>query len=115
MSLNETENKTRFSQEVIDGILTNQPQVPVRINFVGEPIGYSDKFWFDQDGVGCEMEIKQEHLEELNLFVVPEGIVHINEISRDENGTTIINKMQLTGLSITSFPADMTLTKIKKG
>lgn len=34
MSLNETQNKTRFSKEVIDDILLKQPTVPVRINFV---------------------------------------------------------------------------------
>lgn len=115
MSLNEDSNKTRFSRECIDKIIQDQPSVPVRINFQDGQIGRTIKFWEypTNDKIQCEIELNTPNLEHLNLFVVPGGIVHINDIKRGENGETIITKMELTELSITSFPADVSLTRME--
>ncbi len=114
MSLGETQNHTRFSREVINDILANQPIVPVRINFKGDSIGSTIKYWEHpmNDKIECELDLKYPNLAELNLFVVPSGIVRTNDLHQDETGTTVIDKMQLMELSLTSFPADTSLTKL---
>lgn len=114
-SLGVTENNTKFSQDVIDHLITTQPIVPIKINFGDRIIGSSKSFESDENGsVLCTFEVNIPDLEKLNLFVVPRGSVRITDIKTDENGITIIEKMELLDLAITSVPSDPSLKKIEK-
>jgi len=108
-------NKTRLSQEALDDILAKQPAVPVRINFAGDPIGSVSKYWSEEDGsIQCEIEVKYPSLDELNLFLVLGGEANIKDIHQDESGYTIIEKIELTEVSITPLPATPEASKIEK-
>jgi len=104
----------KLSEEVIEYILQQQPEVPVRINFNGATVGKANKYERTEEGIICSFSLSIPDIDQLNLFVVPGGTVHINDITKEENGNITIQKMNLTELSITSFPTDEKLTKIEK-
>jgi hypothetical protein len=113
ITIGETMNKTRFSQEAINDILDKQPSVPVLINFVGDPIGNVTGFSIEDGALICEFQLRQPNMEKLHLFIVPGGKCDVQDLKQDENGITVIEKMDLFSVSITSTPADPTLTKIE--
>lgn len=106
-------NGNAFSAEVLNDIVNGQPIVPVRIGFTGRPIGKTKSFEKRDDGtIIATFDLEQSDLEQLNIFVVPGGLCHVNDVVKAEDGVTVIKKMELTELSLTSFPADEGLTAI---
>lgn len=109
-----TENKTMFSDEAIEGMISDNPKVPVRFNFSGDPIGYVEKIEKEEDGsLLCTINISQDALA-MYMYMVPGGFVKQENISFGPDGVRTINKFELTEVSITHMPADSTLTRIKK-
>ena len=114
MTVGETKNKTRFSKEALVDIMDTKSKVPVRINFTGDPIGSVKSLDLVGDGIVCTFELNQPNMEQLNLFLVPGGVVALNDLHQDDNGITVIDRMTLTEVSISSLPSDTILTKIEK-
>jgi hypothetical protein len=119
MSKNPSENtfnRIKFGHGVIEDIIDTQPVVPVTVNFKQEAVGKTVNYCLTPEGkVMVYFECMIPNLDELNLFVVPTGLVNTHDIgSLDEDGTRTIFKMKLLSVSICSNPADQSLTKIEK-
>lgn len=101
-------NNNKFDKSVIEKLLNDQPKVPVRINFTGDPIGYTTLFRQDgqDDSVTVEFKTDIQHLDELKIFVVPGGHSDIRDLETLPDGVRLIKKITLTEVSITSTPAD---------
>lgn len=108
-------NGNKFSDEALNDLIYKNPIVPVTVNFSGNPIGRTVEFKKRSDGVIlCEVELDYPDLERLDLFLVPGGRVNLTDLEKDTDGTTIIKKMEIYEVSITTMPADKTLTTINK-
>jgi hypothetical protein len=108
-------NNIKFDNEIIQDIIDTQPIVPVTINFSGSGIGATRKFERVVDDLVCTFDINIPNMDRLELFLVPMGMVKLNDIGQDEgNGVRTIKRMSLLEVSITSTPLDPSLTKIEK-
>jgi hypothetical protein len=105
-------NNNKFDKSVIEKLLNDQPKVPVRINFTGDPIGHTTLFRQDSqdDSVTVEFKADVSHLDELKIFVVPGGHCDIRDLETLPDGVRLIKKMTLTEVSITSSPTDPSIT-----
>lgn len=103
-----------YNPEVLKEIVEQDPTVPVTINFNKNSIGKTNHFQLTQSGeVLCTFEVNIPNLNELNLFAVPGGFCYINDMEKlDEGKVTLIKKFNLTEISLTSTPADMSLSSI---
>jgi len=114
MSSNITKNRTKFAPVVLEDLEKKQPIVPVYFNFTGLPIGKVDKYELINGELVIEGTIFSPPSDIEDKFIVPRGIVKIEDIEVDSDGYRIIKKMELESTSITDTPADPTLSKIKK-
>ncbi len=110
---NVTKNKTQITKEAIEKLISEQPKVPVTISFSGKPIGFTKDFSVNETGVACRFEISIDDLDQLGVYVVPGFTVHTSDME-NVDGVTVINKMTLTSVALTHFPADEKVTKIEK-
>lgn len=108
LTLGRDSNNNMFNKTVIEQLLNDQPKVPVRINFTGDPIGHTTLFRQDgqDDSVTVEFTSNVSHLDELKIFVVPGGHCDIRDLETLPDGVRLIKKMTLTEVSLTSTPAD---------
>jgi hypothetical protein len=114
ISTNDTQNHTRFSEEVLKELVARQEQVPVLLNFQGMPIGSTEKMELDDSGLLCSFNIQNILIRPEELYVVPRMIVKSEDVIEDEHGVRVITKGKLLDVSISITPADPTLTPIKK-
>lgn len=114
LTTHKDQNNNVFDHSVIEKLLEDQPEVPVRINFTGYPIGKATLFRQDgqEDRLLVEFDIEYPNLDELGLYVVPGGHCDVRDLKTAEDGVRVITKYTLTELSLTSMPADQHLTKI---
>jgi hypothetical protein len=116
MSLNKTQNNTCFGPGVFERILSEQPSLPVSINFSDEIIGRTTAFRKEEGNrIVVEFECGLSHLDELRLFAVPMGIVKTTDLKKSGDGVLIIENMQLISIGLTPTPADDTLKLIERG
>ena len=111
-----TANKTMFSEEAIKELVDTQPNVPVRINFRGDPIGSTTAFFLRSDGVvEVEADLQYSGLDQLDVFFAPGGTVELNDVKRsDGQEEVVINHFALREVSLTHSPADTSLSAIFK-
>lgn len=114
LTTHKDQNNNVFDRSVIEKLLEDQPKVPVRINFTGDPIGRATLFRQDgsEDKLLVEFDIQYPNLDELGLYVVPGGHCDVRDLKTGEDGVRVITKYTLTELSLTSTPADQHLAKI---
>lgn len=103
------QNGIVFSDEAISDIVINQPKVPVRVNFAGDPIGYAEYFTRKDDGLEVAFTLTSGIQDNQFLYIVPGGKYDLANVSVGEDGVRTIKKLELTELSITLHPADPTL------
>lgn len=102
-------NGILFSKNVIQNILNNQPKVPIRIYSEDEIIGHSEYYKLVDGNLEVGFIIDSGLINTDNLYAVPSGYIYTDDIVNGPDNTRIITKFQLTGISITSYPADTTL------
>lgn len=103
------QNGLVFSDEVISDIIMNQPKVPVRINFAGDPIGYAEYFTRKDNGIEVAFALTSGIQDNKFLYIVPGGKYDVSDVEVGEDGVRTIKKLELTELSVTLHPADPTL------
>lgn len=104
-------NNNAFDKSVIEQIVNDQPTVPVRINFTGDPIGRTTRFFTNDphDSLKVEFDINIPNLDQLYSYVVPGGHCDIRDFIEESDGSRRISKYTLTEISISSRPADQKL------
>jgi hypothetical protein len=107
LTLGKDVNNNVFDKSVIEELVKNQPTVPVRINFTGDPIGRTTRFFTDglPDGLKVEFDVNIPHLDELKTYVVPGGYCNTRDLLTEPDGVRRITKYTITEVSITSIPA----------
>lgn len=103
----------RLDESVIKKIIEDQPQVPVRINFSGEPIGRTDGFTMNEDTIDVTFTLRYPDMEKLKLHVLPNFAVLSDQVIADQNDTSTIKDATLVEVSLSSIPYDVSLKPIE--
>jgi hypothetical protein len=105
-------NNIRLTDEVIEDILRNQPQVPVTFNFNGQAIGSAESYSLEDGSLVVQIRIDEGKVDLIDrLFVVP-GMNNVE--FHNEGDVRVIDRGDLNEVSITSLPANTRLQPIKK-
>lgn len=107
-------NGNQFHPDVFKQIIEADKTVPVTINFNKESIGKASNFELTNSGeLYCCLDVNIPNLNELNVFAVPGGYSNIQDLEKsNDNKITFIKKYTLTEISITSKPADQSISSI---
>lgn len=116
MTLSKDRNENVFDKAVIDKILNDQPNVPVRINSTGDSIGRTTHFYLNEekDRLMVEIDINIPNLEQLFIYIVPGGHIKLSDLITESDGSRRVTKFNLSEVSITSLPADVKLTPMTR-
>ncbi len=118
MSAQKTLNNTRYSMPALWRVIRDQRPLPVFDNqqYNKPQIGSSISLEMRRGFVVCNFFTTErlDVLDTLDMYLLPRGILVSNSLVLDEQGISCIGAIDLTDLSTSYFPADPTLTKIRK-
>lgn len=100
----------RISDEVVDKIVKDQPRVPVTVDFIGMPIGYTTRFIKTETLVQCEFEVDETKYPFFHMAYIVPSFHNVQIVN--EGRTKVITEGDLNAASVTLMPSNVKMTMI---